>query len=162
MQKADHPGQPRARLLIDQLNTLRFRPVELALDIVGLEAHMMQSAAAPGEEFRDAAVEVYRLEQLDLALAHLEQGGAHTLLFDRRALGQAQSQSVAPELESRLQVRHDHSHMMNPLEHRVRYFCRQIFFCSLSHRESISFDPSVGCSERVDALLLHAPAILPC
>src|SRR5271155_4631430 len=97
MQEADHSRQAVARLLIDQLDSLGARSFELACDVVGLEAYVMQAAAAPREELADGVVEVERLEQFDLALSRLEQCGADALLFHRRAAGEVQAQRVAPE-----------------------------------------------------------------
>src|SRR5271168_956281 len=121
MQEADQAGQAVARLLIDQLDVLGARRFELAGDVVGLEAYVMQAAAAPCEEFADRVVGVEWLEQFDLALARLEQSGADALLFNRRALGEVQAERVAPESQSRVEIRHDDADMVNLLEHRASF-----------------------------------------
>src|SRR5260370_28152673 len=84
MQKADHARQSVARLLIDELDVPGARRFELACDVVSLEAYVMQTAAAPREEFTDRIVGVERFDQLDLTLSGLEQCGADALLFNRR------------------------------------------------------------------------------
>src|SRR5208282_3896900 len=102
MQEADHAGEAVARLLIDQLDSLGARRFELASDVVGLEANVMQAAAAPREELADRIFRIERLEQLDLALACLEQRGADALLFNRGAPGEMQAERVAPEFQAGL------------------------------------------------------------
>src|SRR5271169_5595665 len=119
MQEADHSRQPVSRLLIDQLDSLGSRSFELACDVVGLEAYVMQAAAAPREELADRIVGVERLEQLDLALACLEQRGADALLFNRRAPGETQAERVAPESQADVEVRHHDADMMNLFQHRA-------------------------------------------
>src|SRR5512137_1714996 len=106
MEKADQAGEAVARLLVYQRHAARPRRIELARDIVGLEAHMMEPAAAAREELADAALGGQRLEQLDLAIAYLEQRGAHALLLDGRAFGQCESQHVAPQAQPVLEPRH--------------------------------------------------------
>src|SRR5579862_9590815 len=118
MEEADHAGQAVARFLIDQLDSLGARRIELARDVVGLEAYVMQSASAPREEFADRIVGVERLEQFDLALSRLEQRGADALLFNRRALGEMQAEGVAPEAQAGVEVRHHDADMMNLFQHR--------------------------------------------
>src|SRR5258708_2384041 len=64
MKKADHPGQSRPRLLIDQLDTLGLRPLELTLDVLGLETHMRESAATPRDELPPIVISTTRLQHL--------------------------------------------------------------------------------------------------
>ena len=78
----------------------------------------MQSAAAPREELADRVVGVERFEQFDLALTDLEQSGADALLLDRGALGEMQTQRVAPEFQADVKVRHHDADMMDLFEHR--------------------------------------------
>src|ERR1700736_2525771 len=73
MQETDHARQAVARLLIDQLDSLDARGIQLTFDVVSLEAYVMQAAAAPREELAHRIVGVERLEQFDLALSRLEQ-----------------------------------------------------------------------------------------
>ena len=165
MQETNHSRQPIARLLIDQLDSLGARAFELACDVVGFEAYVMQPAAAPREELADRVVEVERLEQFDLALSRLEQRGADALLFNRGALREVQAERVAPESQTLVEIRHDHADVVNLLEHRGRQlpaWSRQSERWSLSHLTFISSEPKVGCSVRVCASLLHAPWLLPC
>src|SRR5271156_1555696 len=120
MQEADHSRQPVSRLLIEQLDSLGSRSFDLGCDVVGLEAYVMQAAAAPREELADRVVEVERLEQFDFALARLEQCGANTLLFNRGALREVQAERVAPESQTLVEIRHDPAAGGNLLEHRGR------------------------------------------
>src|ERR1700722_1933369 len=117
MQEADHAGQAVAWLLIDQLDSLGARRFQFAFDVVGLEAYVMQAAAAPREELAHRVVGVERFEQFDLALARLEQCGADALLFYRRALREMQAERVTPEFQAGVEVGHDDADMMNLLKH---------------------------------------------
>ena len=74
------PAESLARFLIDERDTLRARGFQLGIDAVALEAYVMQSAAAPREEFSHAAIGIDRLEQFDLAPARIEQRGLDALI----------------------------------------------------------------------------------
>src|SRR5580698_3062062 len=118
MEKADHAGQSSAGLLVDELNALRLRAVELALDVLGLEAQVMEPAAALREELADTVIGTERFQQFDLALAGLQQRRLHALILHGLALDQAQPQQVAPQRHRLFEVRHYHAYMMNLFEHR--------------------------------------------
>src|SRR5258708_15614091 len=118
MQETDHACEAVARLLIDQLDSLAERRFEFAGDVVGLEAYVMQTAAAPREELADRVVGIERLEQFDLAFTYPEQCGADALLFNRRTFGEMQSERVAPESQAGVEVRHHDADMMNLFQHR--------------------------------------------
>src|ERR1700678_2684539 len=83
----------------------------------------MQAAAASREELADRIVGVERLEQLDLALARLEQRRADALLLNRRTLREMQGERGAPDFQPGVEIRHDDADVMNLLEHRCRASC---------------------------------------
>src|SRR5579863_2431965 len=62
VKEANHARQSSPRFLIDQLDSLGLRPVEFPFDVLGLETHMMESAAPPGEELAHPVVGTQRLE----------------------------------------------------------------------------------------------------
>src|ERR1700722_19847842 len=118
MEKTNHSRQARARLLIDERDSLRARRLKVSIDAVALEAHVMQSTAAAREKFPDAAIGVDRFQQLDFASAGVQQRRLNALVLDRGALDELEPQRIAPELESCFEIRHHDSDVMNPLQHR--------------------------------------------
>ena len=64
----------------------RLQRVEITLDVVDLEADVVQALALAVEVARDAGVRDDRLEQLDLAVAEREQRGLHALLLRSSAV----------------------------------------------------------------------------
>jgi len=73
MQEADHAGEAGPRLLVDHSDALGFGAGQLGVDVVGLEAEVVDAFAAFGQELADAALVGKRLQELDLAFADREQ-----------------------------------------------------------------------------------------
>ena len=113
VEKADHPGEPRAWLLVDQPHVLRPCRGERARDVRGRIAEVMQTLAAFGEELADAARRRERLEELDLAVADGEERRPYALILDGRDLVHRQSQAVAPKAVRLLEVTDDDTDVVN-------------------------------------------------
>src|ERR1700685_3669123 len=116
----------------------------------------MQAAAAPCEELADRIVGVQRLEQLDLALARLEQRGADALLLNRRALREMQAERVAPEFQPGVEIRHDDADMVKFLHPRRRASCSRDR--DTASAATCPTGPSCRRSQASDARRASAPA----
>src|SRR5690349_9476613 len=105
---------------------------------------MVQSTAAARQKFAHAIVGAERLQQLDFAVADLEQGRFDPLLLNRGAPGEFQPQRIAPEPVSFLQIGNDHSNVMNPFQH--RFFATDINLIDSAQRGKSGQLPGTGRS----------------
>ena len=117
MQEADLPGQAGARLAVDHRHPPRLQIGQRGGDVRRLEAEVMQSLAALGEEAAHRRGRPQRLQQLDLALAGRQQRGPHALLGDLRLAHQGQAEDVPIEPVGVAQTLHHDSDVMNPPHH---------------------------------------------
>ena len=100
--------------------------VELASDVRGLEADVVQSLAALLEELCHAARGVDGFEELDLAAPDRQQGRLHALVRDRGLLRHLQPERVLPEGEPVLQAAHHEPDVMDAGEHRSAVSTRRV------------------------------------
>src|SRR5207245_6073258 len=117
VEEADEAGETRPRRLIDHRQPRATGGGELGRDVGRLEADVVESLPAPGEELGDAARVVDGLEQLDLTPADRQQRGPHTLILNRRLLGDAEPEDALPEGEAVLEAADDQADVVNASEH---------------------------------------------
>ena len=86
---------------------------ELGVDVVGLEAEVVDAFAPLGQELADAALVGERLQQLDLALADLEERRRHVLIEDGLHDLDGKPEHVAPEAVRLLEVADDDPDVMD-------------------------------------------------
>src|SRR3954466_1558013 len=99
-----HEGHPRVadpgpRLLVDEPQAGRAQAVELGLDVGGLVGDVVQAGSLRREELADRRVGAERREQLDVALADVEQHGLDALGLDRLAVYEGQVEVGVVELQ---------------------------------------------------------------
>src|SRR6185295_11793121 len=116
VEEADHAGEPRPRTLVDQADALGARRLELAGDVTGRKAQVVQPLAALRQEPADAARRLEGLEELDLALADREQRRPDALIDDGRDLVDGQPEDVAPEAVGLVEAPDDDANVVNPGE----------------------------------------------
>src|SRR6266545_6725193 len=97
MEERHPPGEALPRRLVDQGHALRLEPRQVTRDIDRLEADVVQALATLGEEARDAALLVRRLEQFDLAIARRQECRPHALVRNLGLAQQGQAERAAPE-----------------------------------------------------------------
>src|SRR5687768_16859772 len=85
----------RARLLVYQPHACCPQRVQRAGDVVDAIGHVVQPGPAPGEEAADRRVVAQRREQLDVAVADVEQRSLDSLLGDRLAMDERHTVGVA-------------------------------------------------------------------
>src|SRR5438445_3828493 len=113
MDERDLSGQPGPRGLVEQLDAHLLERGQRLDDVGGVEAEMVESLTAPGQEAPDPRRRLQRLEQLDLALARLKQGRTHVLVGDRRLLDEREPQRVAVKSVGLFQPSHDDADVVN-------------------------------------------------
>jgi hypothetical protein len=99
MDEGDLAGEAAARLFIDELNTLRLELGELGVDVVRLEADVMEAFAFAFEVASDAGVGHDGFEQLEEGVAEIEERGAHALVLDDLFGKERHAEFVAIERE---------------------------------------------------------------
>lgn len=117
MQEADLARQPRARCFVDQTQAALACALEFCLDVVGLEADVVQAPSPSLQEAPDPALGIDRFEEFDLTVAATEQRGSHALIDDGRFLLEGKAQRVAPEEVRGVEIGDHDPDMMNSLQH---------------------------------------------
>ena len=117
VQEADAAGDADARLLVDQLRAARLQRGQVAVDVIDLEADVVQALALALEIARDAGVRHDGLQQLDLAVAERQERRLHALLLDRLQLVHVQAERVAVEAHRLVHVAHDDADVVDFLDH---------------------------------------------
>ena len=97
MQEGDPAGQARAGRGVEHGHVAPSERVERPVDVGRLEAEVVKSLAALGEEARHARIRPRGLEQLDLAVAGGEEGRPHSLVRNLRFPEERKPERVAPE-----------------------------------------------------------------
>jgi len=88
-----------SRLFIYQPHIAGFQFGEFRVDVVDLDAQVMNSGAAFGDELSDRSLVSGRFQQFDAAFADGQHRDSHALIFNNFDIGQFQSERVAPETE---------------------------------------------------------------
>src|SRR5215467_11657097 len=84
IEKGDTSGQALARRFVEERHSLRLERGQIGIDARRLQAEVMQSFAALGEETRHTRVVTGGLEKLDFAVSRSEEGRAHALVGNLR------------------------------------------------------------------------------
>src|SRR3990172_4677858 len=107
VQEADAAGDADACLLVDHLDALELQGGEVAFDVVGLKADVVEALALAVEVAGDAVICDDGLEELDLAIAHCEESGLHALLLDCLELVDGEAEGIAPEAHGVVDIADD-------------------------------------------------------
>lgn len=102
-----------SRMLINQPHALSFQLSEFRVDVVDLDAQVMNSGAAFGDELSDRGLVSGRFEQFDAAFADGQHRDSHALIFDDFDFRQFQSERVTPETERIVNRTDRHTEMLN-------------------------------------------------
>src|SRR4051794_24708951 len=105
-----------ARLLVDQLQAGVADGAERRVDVVAGVGHVVQARAVAGDELADAGILGEGLDQLDVAVADLEQNGLDALLLDRLAVLLAHVELLRVEPHGGVDVRHRDAYVVDPPE----------------------------------------------
>lgn len=117
MHEADAAGEAVASLLVDKLNPIPLEPVEVALDVVGLEADVMK-ATLLFEEVGYAGAFADWLQQFELAAAELQERGADTLLLHHTVNRRLQSEDALVKAVGVVDAGDDDADVVNALDQR--------------------------------------------
>ena len=104
-----------ARPLVDQLGPTGSETLELGLDVVDLDRKMVHAGAAPVEELPDRRVRRQRGEQLDPAVADLQEGCLDALVRDRPAQDDLGPEEPAPRRHRLVEVGNGDADVVNPI-----------------------------------------------
>src|SRR5690606_27429094 len=116
-EEADHAGEARAGLLVDELDALVARGVELLVHVIRFEADVMHALPAGSEELCHAGIVPGGLEQFYFRIADGEEYAADALVLNHLVSGDGQAKGIAIELECFVRALHDDADMMDLLEH---------------------------------------------
>jgi len=78
---------------------------------------MVESRSALGHELSYRGILAQRRHQLDLSIAHAQEGGFEPFLLIGRAMHELRAKRAAVEPDRFVQVGDRDPHVMNPLEH---------------------------------------------
>jgi hypothetical protein len=105
-----------ARRGIDQLEALGGQAIEGGGEVLDLEADVVEPLPLQGEEARDAGRLVGRLDELDLGLAHGQEGDPDPVVLDVHDLLERGAERVPPEPEPVLDRGDDEGHVVDLAE----------------------------------------------
>ena len=114
------PEEAAVRLLVDQLDSLRGEPFQLAPKIADLVGHVMHSGPAAGKELANGRLLAERCEQLDATLADAHRSRFDTLLDNRVAMLDLGAEEAPIRVDRVVEILNGDSDMMNPLRVHAR------------------------------------------
>ena len=109
-----------AGLLINQLDVLGLEVGQRSVDVVYLQTDVMEAFAALLKEARDAGVRHDGLEQLQEAVANVEQSGFYALVFHHSLLYKAHAERVAKDRAGFFEALDDDSGVVNVVDVHAR------------------------------------------
>src|SRR5262249_38885851 len=110
-------GQALARRFVEKRHSLRLERGLISIDARCLQAKVMQSFAALGEEARHPRVFAGGLEELDFTVSRGEEGRAHALVGNLRLADQRQPQRVTPERVCSREASNHDADVVDVLDH---------------------------------------------
>ena len=123
MEERDPAREPGPRPRVDQGHVGGGEPLEIAFDVVGLEAEVVESLAPAVEKSSHPRVGSHGLDELDLARARREERGPDPLIGQLGLPEHGEAESVPPDGIARRQVPHDGGDVVDPLDHSpLRWF----------------------------------------
>jgi len=114
------PEETAVRLLVDQLDSLRGEPFQLAPKIADLVGDVMHSGPAAGKELADRRLLAQRREQLDAACSYAHGGRFDTLLGNRVAMLDLGAEEALIRVDRVVEILDGDSDMMDPLRVHAR------------------------------------------
>src|SRR5918994_1135905 len=106
-----------ARLLVDQLEPRAPQPLQRRFDVLDRVGHVMQPLPAALDELADDRVGAERLQQFDVAVAHVEQRGLDALRLDPLAVRHRHPECSLVERCGSVEVRDRDADVIDPIEH---------------------------------------------
>jgi len=109
------PEEPAMRLFVDQLDTLRRQPAQLAAKIAHLVGHVVHSRTPVREELAHGSLVTKRCEQLDPTLADAHRSSLDTLLRNRLAALDLRAEQPSVGVDRLVEVLDGDTEVMDPL-----------------------------------------------
>ena len=110
------PARPCLGVLVDQSSSPAGQQVELALEVLHLEAYVVKRLAAAVDEPGYRPVRVRGLDELQLRSAHAQQGRPDPLVGDLPDLRGLQTEQVPVEFKGVLEVSHGYADVVQALD----------------------------------------------
>ena len=118
VQEGDPAGaDSRARLAVDELDPLLAKLRERGFDVVDPVGDVVQPGTAAGEEPADGGVLAERAQELDMAVADVEEDGLDPLVADGFAMGDRHPEGPLIERERRIKVLDRNADVIDQPEH---------------------------------------------
>ena len=117
MQETDHPRKPLPRLFIDKLYALCRKRIKLLIDIVHLNADMMNAFALLFKEFRDSTLRIDRFYELDIGIANTNGCRFNPLVRDILYVIRLQTEDVVKDTQRLISAIDRYSNVINTLDH---------------------------------------------
>ncbi len=106
-----------ARGLVDQLQADRLRLVEGLVDVLDRVGHVVDARALLGEELADRSIRSERGQQLDVALADVEQYGFDSLGLDGFAVYEFHLETALVKFDGGVEILDRDADVVYALEH---------------------------------------------